>query len=64
MLEAAHAEVGHREVWYWPESSYWVGFDSSVPLLLLPYLDSRYEDLLLMERLGVTGHLTFTSGWE
>jgi hypothetical protein len=64
MLEAAHAEVGHREVWYWPESSYWVGFDSSVPLLLLPYLDSRHEDLLLMERLGVTGHLTFTSGWE
>jgi hypothetical protein len=64
MLEAAKAEVGHREVWYWPESSYWVGFDSSVPLLLLPYLDSRYEDLLLMERLGVTGHLTFTSGWE
>ena len=64
MLEAAQAEVGRRETWYWPESSYWVGFDSSVPLLLLPYLDSRLDDLLVMEKLGVTGHLTFTSGWE
>ena len=64
MLDAARAEVGRRELWYWPESSYWVGFDSSVPLLLLPYLDSRRDDLLLMEKLGVTGHLTFSSGWE
>lgn len=64
MLEAARVEAKHRETWYWPESSYWVGFDSPVPLLLLPYLDSRWEDMEVMTRIEVTGHLTFTSGWE
>ncbi len=64
MLDAARAENGRRETWYWPESSYWVGFDSSVPLLLLPYLDSRWHDMETMAELGVDGHLTFSSGWE
>jgi hypothetical protein len=64
MLEAARDEFRRRETWYWPESSYWVGFDSSVPMLLLPYLDSRWNDMERMARLGIAGHLTFTSGWE
>lgn len=64
MLEAARDESRRRETWYWPESSYWVGFDSSVPLLLLPYLDARFSDVNTMAGLGVSGHLTFSSGWE
>ncbi|HIJ95892.1 MAG TPA: hypothetical protein HPP94_09185 [Desulfuromonadales bacterium] len=64
MLEAATVESKRRETWYWPESSYWVAFDSSVPLLLLPYLDSRWRDIETMSRLGLSGHLTFSSGWE
>jgi len=64
MLEAAIAESKRRETWYWPESSYWVGFDTSVPLLLFPYLDARWSDMETMARLGVSGHLTFSSGWE
>lgn len=64
MLDAAIAESKRRETWYWPESSYWVGFDSSVPLLLLPYLDARWSDIETMAKLGVSGHLTFSSGWE
>ena len=64
MLEAAIAESKKRETWYWPESSYWVGFDTSVPLLLLPYLDVRRADIETMAALGVSGHLTFSSGWE
>jgi hypothetical protein len=64
MLEAAITESKRRETWYWPESSYWVGFDTSVPLLLLPYLDSRWDDIETMSDLGVSGHLTFSSGWE
>jgi len=64
MLEAATTESKRRETWYWPESSYWVGFDSSVPLLLLPYLDARWSDIETMAGLGVSGHLTFSSGWE
>ncbi len=64
MLEAARAEHERRETWYWPESSYWVGFDSSVPLLLLPYLDVRWSDMNTMAQLGLDGHMTFSSGWE
>jgi hypothetical protein len=64
MLDAAIAESKRRETWYWPESSYWVGFDSSVPLFLLPYLDARWSDIETMAGLGVSGHLTFSSGWE
>ena len=64
MLEAARAENLRRETWYWPESSYWVCYDSSVPLTLLTYLDSRFSDLGRMEDIGVSGHLTFSSGWE
>ena len=64
MLDATIAESRRRETWYWPESSYWVGFDSSVPLLLFPYLDVRWKDMDTMAELGVSGHLTFSSGWE
>ena len=64
MLDAARVEKKRRETWYWPESSYWVGFDTSVPLLLLPYLNARWSDIEVMARIGVDGHLTFTSGWE
>jgi hypothetical protein len=64
VLERAGRECTVRETWYWPESAYWVGFDNSVPLLLLPYLDARWSDMATMERLGVPNHLTFSSGWE
>jgi hypothetical protein len=64
MLEAAKSESKRRETWYWPESSYWVGFDTSVPLLILPYLDARWNDIQTMAQLEVSGHLTFSSGWE
>jgi hypothetical protein len=64
VLDQARRENGRRETWYWPESSYWVSFDNSVPLTLLTYLDSRYLDLQEMARLGLSGHLTFSSGWE
>ncbi|NVN90119.1 MAG: hypothetical protein HXX11_05890 [Desulfuromonadales bacterium] len=64
MLRAARQEAGKRETWYWPESSYWVAFDSPVPLFLLPYLDSRWDDIQTMKSIGVDGHLTFSSGWE
>lgn len=64
MLRVARKEQSRRETWYWPESSYWVGFDTPIPLLLLPYLDARHQDIDTMAGLGLHGHLTFTSGWE
>lgn len=64
LYEMLKRENGVREVWYYPESAYWVTFDNSIPLLLLPYLGARWRDIQAVEALGVPGHLTFSSGWE
>ena len=64
MLVRAIEENKRQETWYWPESAYWVTFDNSVPLLLLPYLDARWSDMNTMKKIGVDNHLTFSSGWE
>lgn len=64
MADLARNESRVRETWFWPESAYWVAFDNSVPLLLLPYLEARWRDMRTMESIGVDGHLTFSSGWE
>ncbi|MFK7796624.1 MAG: hypothetical protein AB8E82_04160 [Aureispira sp.] len=64
LLELLKEQQQQRETWYFPESSYWITFDNSVPMYLMPYLKTRLEDILLMDSLGVSGHLTFTSGWE
>ncbi len=56
-------EGQRRPVWYYPESAYWVTFDNSVPVWLLSYLRSRWEDM--DETAGLAeGHLTFSSGWD
>jgi hypothetical protein len=56
-------ESRRRPVWYYPESAYWVTFDNSVPVWLLSYLRSRWEDI--QETAGLAeGHLTFSSGWD
>lgn len=64
MLDLMDTEQQLRETWYFPESAYWVTFDSSIPMLLLPYFSARLNDILLMEEKGIQGHLTFSSGWE
>lgn len=64
LLDLLKEEQKIRETWYYPESAYWITFDNSVPMLLTPYLETRLEDILLMDSLNVEGHLTFSSGWE
>lgn len=57
-------EKQQRETWYYPESAYWVTFDNSVPMFLMPYLTGRLEDINYCEQQQISGHLTFSSGWE
>lgn len=64
MLDLMMKEKDVRETWYYPESAYWVTFDSSIPLTLLSYLSGRLDDILLMDSLQIPGHITFSSGWE
>ncbi|MFN8287123.1 MAG: hypothetical protein U0V74_10240 [Chitinophagales bacterium] len=53
-----------RETWYYPESAYWVTFDNSVPMTLLPYLSARLSDIDTCVHYNIPGHITFSSGWE
>lgn len=53
-----------RETWYYPESAYWVTFDNSIPMFLLPYLKARLTDIDTCVKYKVPGHITFSSGWE
>ncbi len=64
MLEALLHEQKLRETWYYPESAYWITFDNSVPMFLMPYLSARLDDILMCDSLDVNGHITFSSGWE
>jgi len=64
MLDALLLEQKQRETWYYPESAYWITFDCSVPMFLMSYLPARLDDILLCDSLDVTGHVTFSSGWE
>lgn len=57
-------EMQERETWYYPETAYWITFDNSVPMFLMPYLNARLSDIMLCDSLGITGHITFSSGWE
>jgi len=53
-----------RPVWYYPETSYYVGMDIDVPLLLTDYLVARADDYDYVSEIGLPGHITFTTGQE
>ncbi|HWB61870.1 MAG TPA: hypothetical protein VG603_00060 [Chitinophagales bacterium] len=57
-------QMKERETWYYPESAYWITFDNSIPMFLLPYLSARLSDIDTCVKYGVPGHITFSSGWE
>ena len=62
MLQFIKEQVNQRPMWYYPETSYWVGIDMDIPLLLTDFLVSRSDDMDLVKKMGVNGQLTFTSG--
>ncbi len=62
MLDFMVKQAPIRPTWYYPETSYWVGLDQDIPLLLTDYLLARSTDMDLAQSAGVQGHLTFTSG--
>ena len=64
MYELLLQEKNRREVWYYPESAYWITFDNSIPMLLLPYLSARLSDIDTCIKHQIIGHVTFSSGWE
>ncbi|MCG8354455.1 MAG: hypothetical protein MI920_02685, partial [Kiloniellales bacterium] len=57
-------EGPRRPLWYYPETSYFIGMDIDVPLLLTDYLVARSADYDYISDQGVAGHMTFTTGHE
>src|SRR5690606_10082061 len=45
LLDFIQKEKNQREVWYYPETSYWIAMDMDVPLLLTDYLVARAVDM-------------------
>ena len=59
-----HATPARKDVFY-PETSYWVAHDISVPLFLPVYMLNRKHDLEIAKGVPhLDGHVGFTTGWE
>lgn len=57
-------ERDQRPTWFYPETSYYIGMDIDVPLMLTPYLDTRSRDTTFLDDNGVNGQINFTTGQE
>lgn len=64
-LDFFDAAKGTRELVFFPETSWWLGFDNNVPLILPLTGLSRQRDITrVLADYDATGHVTFTSGRE
>ena len=64
MLKFIQEEKNKRNIWYFPETSYWIGMDIDVPLFLTDYLTVRALDMKKLHEEGIEGHMNFTTGHE
>jgi hypothetical protein len=64
MADFLRTESRARPCMYFPETSYWVGMDMDIPLLLTDYLVARTQDVDWLEKNGLSAQLNFTSGQE
>lgn len=64
MADFTKAQCPLRQVWYYPETSYFIAMDIDVPLLLTDYLLARSQDMDDVEKWGAQGHLNFSTGQE
>ena len=67
MYDFIEEESSKRKVWHFPEASWWLTFDNSIPLYLPITLEARDRDIQGIKHLlsqGLEGHFTFGSGHE
>jgi hypothetical protein len=60
----AHATPERMDIFY-PETSYWVAHDVSVPLFMPVYMMNRKHDVEIVKAVkDLDGHVGFTTAWE
>lgn len=64
IYDFAKRSAEKRTTWYYPETSYYIGLDIDVPLLLTDYLKARNQDFTTMDELNIDGQINFTTGQE
>lgn len=64
LLKFIQEEKATRNIWYFPETSYWIGMDQDVPLYLTDYLKVRARDMQGLHDEGIEGHVNFSTGNE
>lgn len=64
MVQFMKDQQNKREVWYFPETSYYIAMDLDVPLLLTDYLTSRADDMKFLKENNFTGQVNFSTGQE
>ncbi len=57
-------ENSKRKIFYYPETSYYVGLDIDMPMLLTDYLVARADDSLWLRDKGISGQINFSTGHE
>lgn len=64
-LKYLYRSTPERKDVYYPETSYWVAYDVSVPLFLPVYMLNRKHDLEIVKNVkNLDGHVGFTTAWE
>lgn len=64
MTQFMKDQQNKREVWYFPETSYYIAMDIDVPLLLTDYLVARADDMKFLKENNFTGQVNFSTGQE
>lgn len=64
MTQFMKNQQNKREVWYFPETSYYIAMDIDIPLLLTDYLVARANDMKFLKENNFTGQVNFSTGQE
>ena len=64
MVDYILGQKDKRPLWYFPETSYYIGMDIDIPLFLTDYLSARAADMKFLRENNISGQVNFSTGQE